>query len=311
MVEAGSQQESREPSTVPDNCRSCKTMESKVAELGVDKLKALSRVKVEVKDENSGATIVLPVDQSGGAATGQNDQENLLAVVDVGEDGQPTMTQAVNLDDIIVAGEEQDMGDSEDEFGEEDDEFADGLEEGKENKDGKMISVVRTGTGKSATFNCEMCEKKFKYIDAYWKHVKRCGQPKGVELTPRQASMMVTRKAKTDKHTCANCGRDFFHEVNWKKHEEMCKAGRVKGRAIYKQTVSQASTQAKPTKKNKLKKVKTDQDSKDKMPKEIRECLICLKKVGTQVNVIHFKSYNIFILITKGGTFFLFICRYS
>ena len=64
MVEAGGQQESREPSTVPDNCRSCKTMENKVAELGVDKLKALSRVKVEVKDENSGATIVLPVDQS-------------------------------------------------------------------------------------------------------------------------------------------------------------------------------------------------------------------------------------------------------
>ena len=72
----------------------------------------------------------------------------------------------------------------------------------------------------------------------------------------------------------------------------MCKAGRVKGRAIYKQTVSQTSTQAKPTKK-KLKKVKTDQDSKDKMPKEIRECLICLKKVGTQVNVIHFKLHII------------------
>merc|ERR1711881_747453 len=97
------------------------------------------------------------------------------------------------------------------------------------------ISVVRTGTGKNATFNCEMCDKKFKYIDAYWKHVKRCGQPKGVELTPRQASMMVTRKSKADKHTCCNCGRDFFHEVNWRKHEDLCKIGRVKGKAVYKQ----------------------------------------------------------------------------
>ena len=52
-------------------------------------------MKVEVKDENSGATIVLPIDQRSGAAEG--DQENLLAVVDVGEDGQPTMTQAVTL----------------------------------------------------------------------------------------------------------------------------------------------------------------------------------------------------------------------
>ena len=119
-----------------------------------------------------------------------------------------------------------------------------------------MISVVRTGTGKNATFNCEMCDKKFKYIDAYWKHVKRCGQPKGVELTPRQASMMVTRKSKADKHTCANCGRDFFHEVNWKKHEEMCKAGRVKSRAIYKQQVGQAPSAAKTAKKDKVKKVK-------------------------------------------------------
>ena len=36
-------------------------------------------MKVEVKDENSGATIVLPVDQSmpAGGGTGQNDQENL------------------------------------------------------------------------------------------------------------------------------------------------------------------------------------------------------------------------------------------
>ena len=102
MVEAGGQQESREPSTVPDNCRSCKTMENKVAELGVDKLKALSRVKVEVKDEHSGATLVLPIDQSmpPGVSTEQN-QENLLAVVDVGEDGQPTMTQAVNLGIIL------------------------------------------------------------------------------------------------------------------------------------------------------------------------------------------------------------------
>ena len=89
--------ESREPSTVPDNCRCCKVMENKLAELGVDKLKSLSRVKVEVKDEHSGATIVLPIDQNTGVTEGQNDQENLLAVVDVGEDGQPTMTQAVTL----------------------------------------------------------------------------------------------------------------------------------------------------------------------------------------------------------------------
>lgn len=149
-----------------------------------------------------------------------------------------------------------------------------------------MISVVRTGTGKNATFNCEMCDKKFKYIDAYWKHVKRCGQPKGVELTPRQASMMVTRKSKADKHTCANCGRDFFHEANWKKHEEMCKAGRVKSRAIYKQQVGQASATPKVVKKEKTKKVKKDQGTKEKNPKEIRECLICLKKVGTQVILI-------------------------
>jgi len=272
--------ETREPSTVPDNCRCCKVMENKLAELGVDKLKSLSRVKVEVKDENSGATIVLPIDQN----TEGQDQENLLAVVDVGEDGQPTMTQAVTLDDIIVAGQDQVQGmdDTEDDFGDEDDDFADNTEEGKENRDGKMISVVRTGTGKNATFNCEMCDKKFKYIDAYWKHVKRCGQPKGVELTPRQASMMVTRKSKADKHTCANCGRDFFHEVNWKKHEEMCKAGRVKSRAIYKQQVGQASTTPKPVKKEKAKKVKKDSNSKEKAPKEIRECLICLKKVGTQ-----------------------------
>merc|ERR1711997_1445837 len=274
----GGQQEPREPSTVPDNCRSCKVMESKLSERGVDKLKSLSRVKVEVKDENSGATIVLPIDQRSGATEG--DQENLLAVVDVGEDGQPTMTQAVTLEDIIVAG--QDTEDTEEDFGDDDDDFADGVEEGKENRDGKMISVVRTGTGKNATFNCEMCDKKFKYIDAYWKHVKRCGQPKGVELTPRQASMMVTRKSKADKHTCANCGRDFFHEVNWKKHEEMCKAGRVKSRAIYKQQVGQAPSAAKTAKKDKVKKVKKDTNTKDKQPKEIRECLICLKKVGTQ-----------------------------
>merc|ERR1711997_864276 len=274
----GGQQEPREPSTVPDNCRSCKVMESKLSERGVDKLKSLSRVKVEVKDENSGATIVLPIDQRSGATEG--DQENLLAVVDVGEDGQPTMTQAVTLEDIIVAG--QDTEDTEEDFGDDDDDFADGVEEGKENRDGKMISVVRTGTGKNATFNCEMCDKKFKYIDAYWKHVKRCGQPKGVELTPRQASMMVTRKSKADKHTCANCGRDFFHEVNWKKHEEMCKAGRVKSRAIYKQQVGQASATPKLVKKDKVKKVKKDTNVKDKQPKEIRECLICLKKVGTQ-----------------------------
>ena len=185
------------------------------------------------------------------------------------------------LEDIIVAG--QDTEDTEEDFGDDDDDFADGVEEGKENRDGKMISVVRTGTGKNATFNCEMCDKKFKYIDAYWKHVKRCGQPKGVELTPRQASMMVTRKSKADKHTCANCGRDFFHEVNWKKHEEMCKAGRVKSRAIYKQQVGQAPSAAKTAKKDKVKKVKKDTNTKDKQPKEIRECLICLKKVGTQV----------------------------
>ena len=98
IVEGGSgQQESKEPSTIPDNCRSCKIMENKLAELGVDKLKSLSRVKVEVKDEHSGATIVLPIDQSSGEGEGPNDQENLLAVVDVGEDGQPTMTQAVTL----------------------------------------------------------------------------------------------------------------------------------------------------------------------------------------------------------------------
>ena len=105
IVEGGSgQQESREPSTVPDNCRSCKIMENKLAELGVDKLKALSRVKVEVKDEHSGATIVLPIDQSmpAGATEGQQDQDNLLAVVDVGEDGQPTMTQAVTLGILII-----------------------------------------------------------------------------------------------------------------------------------------------------------------------------------------------------------------
>ena len=96
IVEGGSgQQESREPSTVPDNCRACKIMENKLAELGVDKLKALSRVKVEVKDEQGGATIVLPIDQQE-AAEGQQDQE-LLAVVDVGEDGQPTMAQSVTL----------------------------------------------------------------------------------------------------------------------------------------------------------------------------------------------------------------------
>merc|ERR1712173_478490 len=119
------------------------------------------------------------------------------------------------------------MDDTEDDFGDEDEDFADNTEEGKENRDSKMISVVRTGTGKNATFNCEMCDKKFKYIDAYWKHVKRCGQPKGVELTPRQASMMVTRK---------------------------CKAGRVKSRAIYKQQVGQASTTPKLVKKEKTKK---------------------------------------------------------
>ena len=101
MVEAGvaGGHEQKELSTVPDNCRQCKTMESKLAELGVDKLKALSRVKVEVKDEHSGATIVLPIDQTG--ATGGQDQE-LLAVVDVGEDGQPTMTQSVNLGNIAI-----------------------------------------------------------------------------------------------------------------------------------------------------------------------------------------------------------------
>ena len=72
-------------------------------------------------------------------------------------------------------------------------------------------------------------------------------------------------------------------EFHWKKHEEMCKAGRVKSRAIYKQQVGQAPSAAKTAKKDKVKKVKKDTNTKDKQPKEIRECLICLKKVGTQV----------------------------
>merc|ERR1719346_234919 len=70
--------------------------------------------------------------------------------------------------------------------------------------------------------------------------------------------MMVTLKGQETKNTCSNCGRDFFHEVNWRKHEEMCKIGRVKRRSIYKQEVD------------------------DTKPKEIKECLICLKKVGNQ-----------------------------
>merc|ERR1712029_714593 len=98
--------------------------------------------------------------------------------------------------------------------------------------------------------------------------------------------MMVTLKGVETKNTCSNCGRDFFHEVNWRKHEEMCKIGRVKRRAIYKQEVDETGQVIVKTKpKPRIKKLKTEGgegEGGETGPKEVKECLICLKKVGNQ-----------------------------
>ena len=85
-------------------------------------------------------------------------------------------------------------------------------------------------------------------------------------------------------------------QVNWRKHEEMCKIGRVKRRSIYKQEVDETGQVVKrPRPKPRPKKPKVEgvdgveggeggeEESKDmKAPKEVKECLICLKKVGNQ-----------------------------
>ena len=84
--------------------------------------------------------------------------------------------------------------------------------------------------------------------------------------------------------------------MNWRKHEEMCKIGRVKRRSIYKQEVDETGQVVKrPRPKPRPKKPKVEgaegveggeggeEESKDmKAPKEVKECLICLKKVGNQ-----------------------------
>jgi len=272
----------------PENCHCCQQLENKVTEFGMEKLKQLSRVKVEVKDERSGATLVMPVGGDDGLPSGVDDQE-LLAVVEMGEDGQ-TVTHR-----RVVAGEDPDedhggyIGVFEDDLNDED------YDAGKENEGGKVSAVIKGGGSgdKAALFKCESCGKEYKYIDSYWKCAKKCGRTKGQALTDEQKQMMVTLKDKGDKHTCSNCGRDFFHEVNWRKHEDLCKVGRVKGRAVYKQD-------RKPkVKKPKIIKTEakgaesgaegvgeagaTGEDgSPSKKPKEIRECLICLKKVGNQ-----------------------------
>jgi len=275
----------REPSTTPENCHSCQVMESKLTEVGIDRLKTLSRVKVEVKDETSGATLVLPIETVGGEVGGTE----LLAVVDVDQDGTVIQRQSEiigpdDMDDDAGVGM-----------------VMDDIMEGKENA--SKVSVVKTGDPNNPTeFKCESCDKVFKFIDSYWKHAKKCGRESiggGVgskKLSAEQQQMMVTLKGEDTKNTCSNCGRDFFHEVNWRKHEEMCKIGRVKRRSIYKQEVDETGQVVKrPRPKPRPKKPKVEggegaeggevgeEESKDmKAPKEVKECLICLKKVGNQ-----------------------------
>ena len=105
-------------------------MESKLTEVGIDRLKTLSRVKVEVKDETSGATLVLPIETVGGEVGGGTE---LLAVVDVDQDGTVIQRQSeiIGPDDMDddAAGVGMVMDD---------------IMEGKENA--SKVSVVKTGT---------------------------------------------------------------------------------------------------------------------------------------------------------------------
>ena len=103
-------------------------MESKLTEVGIDRLKTLSRVKVEVKDETSGATLVLPIETVGGEVGGTE----LLAVVDVDQDGTVIQRQSEiigpdDMDDDAGVGM-----------------VMDDIMEGKENA--SKVSVVKTGT---------------------------------------------------------------------------------------------------------------------------------------------------------------------
>ena len=100
-----------------------------MTEVGIDRLKTLSRVKVEVKDETSGATLVLPIETVGGEVGGTE----LLAVVDVDQDGTVIQRQSeiIGPDDMDddAAGVGMVMED---------------IMEGKENA--SKVSVVKTGT---------------------------------------------------------------------------------------------------------------------------------------------------------------------
>ena len=153
-------------------------------------------MKVEVKDETSGATLVLPVE-----TTEAGDGGELLAVVDVDSDGT-----VLNRSSQMIGPDTDDdyMPDTDG-----------GGDVGKENT-GK-VSVVKTDDPNNPTeFRCENCSKVFKFIDSYWKHAKKCGKATGGggrSLTAEQAQMMVTLKGQETKNTCSNCGRDFFHEV--------------------------------------------------------------------------------------------------
>ena len=69
----------------------------------------------------------------------------------------------------------------------------------------------------------------------------------------------------------------------------MCKIGRVKRRSIYKQEVDETGQvikrprpKAKPKAKKEGGEGEGDAKGDDAKPKEIKECLICLKKVGNQ-----------------------------
>ena len=100
-----------------------------MTEVGIDRLKTLSRVKVEVKDETSGATLVLPIETVGGEVGGGTE---LLAVVDVDQDGTVIQRQSEiigpdDMDDDAGVGM-----------------VMDDIMEGKENA--SKVSVVKTGT---------------------------------------------------------------------------------------------------------------------------------------------------------------------
>ena len=110
-------------------------MESKLTEVGIDRLKTLSRVKVEVKDETSGATLVLPIETVGGEVGGGDAMvagTELLAVVDVDQDGTVIQRQSEIIGPYADMDDDTGVG-----------MVMDDIMEGKENA--SKVSVVKTG----------------------------------------------------------------------------------------------------------------------------------------------------------------------